>query len=74
MERFILQTSQMKQNHFVCTDTEHNIVCVFENHRFNETQEVTTLEDFDPKDFMSVATYMREMGDWLRENYPDKVF
>ena len=74
MGRFLLQESQMKENHFVCTDTEHLIVCVFEKHRFNETQEVTTLENFDTKDFMKLATYLREMGEWLRKNHAEKLF
>ena len=31
MERYVLQKSQTKPNSWVCTDTEHGIVCVFED-------------------------------------------
>jgi hypothetical protein len=72
-ERYILQPSE-KLNHWVCTDQENKIVCVFENHKFNETQKVTTLEDFNPDNFMKLARYMREMGDWLRDNHYEKIF
>ena len=76
-ERFILQPSQMKPNHFVCTDTQNAIVCVFENHKFNETQHFTLLngDTFKTADeAMSFATYMREMGDWLVMEHPEKIF
>ena len=76
MERFILQPSH-KADHFVCTDTHNNIVCVFKNHEFNETQHFTLLngETFKTmEETLSYATYMREMGDWLAEKHPDKVF
>ena len=73
MERYLLQQSD-KPGHWVCTDQENLIVCVFKEHQFNETQEMTTLENFDPNNFMKLATYMREMGDWLFENHYDKIF
>lgn len=48
--------------------------CVFEEHKFNDTQKFTTLENFDPANFMYMTRYLREMGDWLRENHYDKIF
>ena len=72
-ERFIVQQSE-SPNHFVCTDTENKIVCVFENHKFNDTQKMTMLENFNPDDMMKLAKYMREMGDWLSKNHYDKIF
>lgn len=71
--RFLLQESE-KPNHFVCTDTENKIVIVFEKGKFNDTQKVEFLEDFDNKDFMKVAKYMREIGDWLAINHPKILF
>ena len=35
---------------------------------------MTTLENFNPNDFMKLARYMREMGDWLNENHYEKIF
>jgi hypothetical protein len=73
MKRYILQPSE-KPNHWVCTDQENKIVCVFEDHKFNETQKTEMLEDFNPDNFMKLARYMREMGDWLRDNHHEKIF
>ncbi len=74
MERFILQPSELKPGAWVCTDTENMIVCTFENHKFNDTQKMNMLEDFNPDNYMKLARIMRELGDWLNENHPEKVF
>ena len=71
--RFILQKSE-KPNHWVVTDTVNRIVCVFENHNFNDTQQFTFLEDVRHLDVSELAKISREMGDWLRENHYGKVF
>lgn len=73
MERYILEKSE-KENYFVCTDTENLIVCIFENHNFNDNQKFTTLENFNPKNFMQLAKFCREMGDWLSKNHYNKIF
>ena len=72
--RFILSASELKPNHWVCTDTENLIICTFENKKFSDSQEFKMLEDFNPENYMQAAKYAREMGDWLRENHHDKVF
>lgn len=75
-KRFILQPSEQPL-HWVCTDTDNNIVCRFEEHKFNETQKFTLIdgESFRTKEAaLAVATYIREMGDWLYANHKDKVF
>ena len=72
--RFKVQKSELKPNHWVCTDTENKIVCTFENHRFNETQKFDLLEDFNPDNYMELARIMREFGDYLGENHMEKVF
>lgn len=74
MDRFLLQKSAQKPDHWVCTDTVNLIVCIFKEHQFNDTQDVTMLEDFNPRNFMQVARLMREMGDWLAENHSEIIF
>lgn len=71
--RFIIEQSE-QPNKWVCTDTLNKIVVIFEHHKFNDTQKVTTLDDFDTSKYMKLAQYMREMGDWLNENHKDKIF
>lgn len=73
MERYVLQKSQTQPNSWVCTDTEHGIVCVFEDEKFNETQQFSFLEDVR-LDALFIARLMREMADWLRENHYKKIF
>jgi hypothetical protein len=46
MEKYKIEPSQSKPNHWVVTDVENLIVVFFENHKFNETQEVTLLENY----------------------------
>ena len=67
-------TQSDRPAHWVCTDTENLIVCVFKAHDFNASQQVTTLEDFNPDHFMIMASLMRKMGDWLNKNHSDKIF
>lgn len=71
--RYILQKSDRLTDGWVCTDTDNGIVCVFDNHRFNDTQNITMLEDSNA-DALSIARMMREMADWLAENHYDKIF
>lgn len=75
--RFLLQHSQAHPDGWVCTDKAHNIVCRFEEHKFNETQQFTLLDSdtFNSKaEALAYATYLREMGDWLKENHYEKIF
>lgn len=80
-DRFILQPSQ-EQGFWVATDKEHGIVIKFEEHKFNDTQKVTLLDGNTFKsadEALKVATYMRELSDWLaKEHYaiamPDPVY
>jgi hypothetical protein len=73
MERFIIQPSEKKQDHWVCTDQENMLMCIFENKRFNDTQEFIFLEDpktIDPQKLAKMAT---DMADWLRANHYKKA-
>lgn len=74
MNRFILQKSEKKSNAYVCTDTDNSIVCLFDEHRFNDTQKFTFLEDVEQPNPLTIARILREMADWLRENHYDKIF
>ena len=71
--RFLLQPST-KPGHWVCTDTENNIVCVWKEHEFNDTQVITMLDDIPSDRYAEVAHWMTEMGEWLRENHYDLIF
>jgi hypothetical protein len=74
MERFLIQKSASKPDWWVCTDTVNKIVCQFENHKFNETQKITFLDDVENPNPLAIAKMMREMGDFLSENYYNIIF
>lgn len=63
----------MQPGKWVCTDMVNKIVIVFEEHKFNETQEITFI-DGEPQDVMKIARMLREMADWLGENYYNIIF
>jgi transcriptional regulator with XRE-family HTH domain len=63
--RFILQESERK-GFWTCTDRTNQIVCSFEEGKFNDTQKFTFLND---KQHSHLATIMREFGEWLQENH-----
>lgn len=69
MNRFKLEKSQDLPNWWVLTDTENLIVCKFEEHKFNETQRVSVLEDSkftsDLNCANKLAHIMAEMGDYM---------
>lgn len=69
MNRFKLEKSQDLPNWWVLTDTENLIVCKFEEHKFNETQRVSVLEDSkftsDSNCANKLAHIMAEMGDYM---------
>ena len=73
MERFILRPSTTQENWWVLADTDNNIVVRFENKRFNQTQQVTMLEDVETPNPLVIARMMREIGDYLALNHRDKV-
>ena len=73
--RFILQPSQ-EPGFWVATDTINGIVVKFKHQQFNDTQQVTLLNGDTFKteaEAVKVATYLRELSDWLRDNHYNKV-
>lgn len=73
-KRYILQQSRDLPNWWVLTDIIEGVVIRFEEHRFNETQRVTILDEsnlqHDHDAANKVARILREMTDWmLRYHY-----
>lgn len=73
MERYTLQESATP-NFWVLVDILNEYVIIFENKRFNENQKVRSLNDEDPNDFMKIARILREAGEWLMDNHPEKAY
>lgn len=68
MSKYVLQQSADK-GWWVATDKENGIVVKFKEHRFNDTQKVTTLEDIVYPNPLVLARQIRELTDWLLENH-----
>lgn len=71
-ERFKLQ-EHTKPGWWLVTDKQYKVCIEFRNGKFNETQRVVPLEDFNPDDFMLMSRIMREIGDWLSVEHREKV-
>lgn len=69
---YIMQKSE-QPGWWVATDKENGIVIKFKEHAFNETQKVTILEECSCS-ALQLARFMREMGEWVARDHPDKAF
>ena len=70
--KYKLQKSQ-DPGWWVITDTENLVVLKFQEHKFNETQMATMLEDCHLS-ALQLARIMREMSDWVAAHDINKVF
>jgi transcriptional regulator with XRE-family HTH domain len=70
-KRFLLQKSEI-DNFFVVTDVENQMVCTFENRKFNDTQSLRYLNDVSHT-VVEIAKQMRELAEWLHEHHKDII-
>lgn len=71
-DRFTLIKVQGSDKMWQCLDRKKGILITFEEHQFNETQQIAFLGK-DTPDALSIAKDLREAADWLRENHYDKA-
>lgn len=69
MRRFILEKSQDLPGWWVLTDTENLVVLKFKEHEYNESQQVTFIDDdqsvIEKLGAQGIAQILREMGDYM---------
>ena len=69
MRRFILEKSQDLPGWWVLTDTENLVVLKFKEHEYNESQQVTFLDEdksvIERLGAQGIAQVLREMGDYM---------
>lgn len=70
--RFLLQQSK-EQGKWVATDTVNQVVCIFEEKKFNETHKVSFLNEINYLSALEIATILRELSEWLAKNHPQIV-
>lgn len=71
--KYNLQKSHDKENWWVLTDTDSQIVCQFKQGDFNGTQKFSPLRDIKDYDVTKLPTIVREMTDWLAKNHREIV-
>ena len=73
MGRYILQASKRNPGWFVLTDTETRVVIRFKEHEYNDTQQITFLDDCpinDPaRDAVAIASVLRRMAEYMATEY-----
>lgn len=72
-ERFILQKSK-NPGYWVITDKQNNIVCKFLEHYYNSEHTLTDINDNPITDALTVATALREMGEYLSKKHSELIF
>jgi len=69
MRRFILEKSQDLPGWWVLTDAENLVVLKFKEHEFNESQQVTFIDEdksvIEKLGAQGIAEVLREMGDYM---------
>ena len=69
MRRFILEKSQDLPGWWILTDAENLVVLKFKEHEFNESQQVTFIDDdqsvIEKLGAQGIAQILREMGDYM---------
>ena len=68
MNKYILQKSSTRPNGWVLTDRENGIVITFDEGLFNESQNVTPLEDVSHTP-QELARIVREMGECVARHH-----
>ncbi len=69
MRRFILEKSQDLPGWWVLTDTKNLVVLKFKEHEYNESQQVTFIDDdksvIEKLGTQGIEQVLREMGDYM---------
>lgn len=76
MEKYIVQRGSTP-GWWVATDNENGMLVQFEQGHYDDTRKVTLLNCdalSSEKEAMKMATCLRGLGDWLRDNHYEKLY
>ena len=71
-DRFLLQEST-DPGYWVVTDLQNGTVCKFLERNFNKSQKTTDINDKPITDPLTLATSLREIGDFLHSKHPELI-
>ncbi len=72
-ERYTIRASEIKPKHWVLTDKQTTLVCIFEHKKFNETQQTKYIEDPTTINAAVIASEVNQMTEWLIKNHAEKL-
>lgn len=72
--RYIIQPSSTQPDSWVLADTISGVVVRFEDGRYNDTQQVTILEDRPKPSSGKWAEIMKDLGEWAARHHGSKCF
>ena len=71
--RYEFYNHPSREGWFRVMDTKWMLVCEFEAHKYNDTQQFPDMGHL-PVDPQKIATAMRELGDWLFSHHYAEIF
>ena len=71
--RYDFQPSKEREGWYVVTDKQEQVVVIFEEGKFNETQRITRLDDTLP-DPLTAASGLKAIADYLRIYHPEVLW
>ena len=70
-KRFTLTTIDNKEGWYIAVDLDNRIKIEFKAHQYNKTNHIVKFGDGGVADALEEATAVRELADWLLQNFKD---
>lgn len=72
-KRFALTTIDNKDGWYIAVDLDNRIKVEFKAHQYNKTNHIVKFGDGGVADALEEATAVRELSDWLLQNFPELI-
>lgn len=72
-KRFALTTIDNKEGWYIAVDLDNRIKVEFKAHQYNKTNHIVKFGDGGVADALEEATAVRELSDWLLQNFPELI-
>lgn len=72
-KRFALTTIDNKEGWYIAVDLDNRLKVEFKAHQYNKTNHIIKFGDGGIADALEEATAVRELSDWLLQNFPELI-
>lgn len=72
-KRFTLTTIDNKEGWYIAVDLDNRIKVEFKAHQYNRTNHIVKFGDGGIANALEEATAVRELSDWLLQNFPELI-